>query len=156
MLMLQLSRIKGSKVTAQTTMKPWPSWKVFPIQEIIVQNWPSLRGWPNRSMESMAQPAAMPSDGLASRPIWVCKTGRILFETFHPQAAQVADFLIAVAEPVSRPQIIHDSQPSLVSTFPVSSGLMMQHAWLRCCLVTSSVDVQFGTGQAGSATDMSF
>lgn len=53
--------------------------------------------------------AAMPSDGLASRPIWVCKTGRILFETFHPQAAQVADFLIAVAEPVSRPQIIHDS-----------------------------------------------
>lgn len=29
----------------------------------------------------------MGHDALA-RPIWVCKTGRILFETFHPQAAQ--------------------------------------------------------------------
>lgn len=66
-------------------------------------------------------------DALASRPIWVCKTGRILFETFHPQAAQVADFLIAVAEPVSRPQIIHEYQiTSLSLTAAIANGISVE------------------------------
>jgi len=64
---------------------------------------------------------------LRSRPIWVCKTGRILFETFHPQAAQVADFLIAVAEPVSRPQIIHEYQiTSLSLTAAIANGISVE------------------------------
>mmetsp|Transcript_7857 Transcript_7857/g.18772 ORF Transcript_7857/g.18772 Transcript_7857/m.18772 type:complete len:694 (+) Transcript_7857:33-2114(+) len=51
----------------------------------------------------------------ARRPLWVCENGRIIFETFHPQAAQVADFLIAVSEPVSRPQIVHEYQITALS-----------------------------------------
>ena len=39
-------------------------------------------GWSPRHPKT-----SMGHDALA-RPIWVCKTGRILFETFHPQAAQ--------------------------------------------------------------------
>ena len=51
----------------------------------------------------------------ARRPLWVSENGRIIFETFHPQAAQVADFLIAVSEPVSRPQLMHEYQITALS-----------------------------------------
>ena len=37
-----------------------------------------------------------------SRPLWVCDDGRIILEAFSPIAEQAIDFLIAIAEPVSR------------------------------------------------------
>ena len=42
------------------------------------------------------------------RPLWVCPDGRIFLETFSPVYKQAYDFLIAVAEPVSRPECIHE------------------------------------------------
>ena len=44
----------------------------------------------------------------ANRPLWVCPDGRIFLETFSPVYKQAYDFLIAVAEPVSRPEVIHE------------------------------------------------
>lgn len=44
----------------------------------------------------------------ANRPLWVCPDGRIFLETFSPVYKQAYDFLIAVAEPVSRPECIHE------------------------------------------------
>lgn len=44
----------------------------------------------------------------ANRPLWVCPDGRIFLETFSPIYKQAYDFLIAVAEPVSRPECIHE------------------------------------------------
>ena len=44
----------------------------------------------------------------ANRPLWVCPDGRVFFETFSPVYKQAYDFLIAVAEPVSRPECIHE------------------------------------------------
>ena len=42
--------------------------------------------------------------------MWVLSDGRIFFETFSPIYKQAYDFLIAVAEPQSRPEMIHEYQ----------------------------------------------
>ncbi|CAK9110686.1 General transcription and DNA repair factor IIH helicase subunit XPB2 (TFIIH subunit XPB) (ERCC3 homolog 2) (RAD25 homolog 2) (AtXPB2) (XPB homolog 2) [Durusdinium trenchii] len=61
------------------------------------------------------------------RPLWVHESGRIYFESFHVQAAQVADFLIAIAEPVSRPQVIHEYQiTSLSLTAAIANGISVE------------------------------
>lgn len=44
----------------------------------------------------------------ANRPLWVCPDGRVFLETFSPVYKQAYDFLIAIAEPVSRPECIHE------------------------------------------------
>lgn len=46
--------------------------------------------------------------GLACRPLWVCPDGRIFLETFSPVYRQAYDFLIAIAEPVCRPECVHE------------------------------------------------
>lgn len=45
---------------------------------------------------------------LCCRPLWVCPDGRILLETFSPIYKQAYDFLIAIAEPQSRPEVVHE------------------------------------------------
>lgn len=42
------------------------------------------------------------------RPLWVCPDGRIYLETFSPIYKQAYDFLIAIAEPQSRPEFVHE------------------------------------------------
>ncbi|RZC85705.1 hypothetical protein C5167_026376 [Papaver somniferum] len=42
------------------------------------------------------------------RPIWACADGRIVLETFSPLYKQAYDFLIAIAEPVCRPEDMHE------------------------------------------------
>lgn len=44
----------------------------------------------------------------ACRPLWVCPDGRIFLETFSPVYRQAYDFLIAIAEPVCRPECVHE------------------------------------------------
>lgn len=44
----------------------------------------------------------------ASRPIWVCPNGRIFLEAFSPIYKQAYDFLVAISEPVSRPEFVHE------------------------------------------------
>ncbi len=43
-----------------------------------------------------------------SRPIWVTSTGRIFLEAFSPLYEQARDFLVAICEPKSRPEFIHE------------------------------------------------
>eukprot|EP00172_Hildenbrandia_rubra_P000949 Plantae.Rhodophyta-Hildenbrandia_rubra.ctg15417.p1 GENE.Plantae.Rhodophyta-Hildenbrandia_rubra.ctg15417~~Plantae.Rhodophyta-Hildenbrandia_rubra.ctg15417.p1 ORF type:complete len:855 (-),score=157.30 Plantae.Rhodophyta-Hildenbrandia_rubra.ctg15417:1125-3434(-) len=43
-----------------------------------------------------------------SRPVWVSGDGRIFLETFSPIYKQAYDFLVAIAEPVSRPELVHE------------------------------------------------
>ncbi|KAJ4454937.1 putative General transcription and DNA repair factor IIH helicase subunit XPB [Paratrimastix pyriformis] len=62
-----------------------------------------------------------------SRPVWVCPDGHIFLETFSPIYKQAYDFLISIAEPVSRPPLIHEyelNSESLMSA--ASSGLTPQ------------------------------
>lgn len=43
-----------------------------------------------------------------TRPVWVCPNGRIFLEAFSPIYKQAYDFLVAIAEPVSRPEFLHE------------------------------------------------
>lgn len=43
-----------------------------------------------------------------NRPLWVCSDGRIFLETFSALYKQAYDFLIAIAEPVCRPESMHE------------------------------------------------
>ncbi|XP_042455667.1 general transcription and DNA repair factor IIH helicase subunit XPB1-like isoform X1 [Zingiber officinale] len=43
-----------------------------------------------------------------NRPLWACADGRIILETFSPLYKQAYDFLIAIAEPVCRPESMHE------------------------------------------------
>jgi len=43
-----------------------------------------------------------------SRPCWVCPDGAIYLEAFHDLYSSAYDFLVAIAEPVARPEYIHE------------------------------------------------
>eukprot|EP00697_Spironema_sp_BW2_P016819 gnl/Spiro4/825_TR455_c0_g1_i1.p1 gnl/Spiro4/825_TR455_c0_g1~~gnl/Spiro4/825_TR455_c0_g1_i1.p1 ORF type:complete len:845 (+),score=299.24 gnl/Spiro4/825_TR455_c0_g1_i1:87-2621(+) len=58
------------------------------------------------------------------RPIWVCPNGIILLETVSPIYKQAYDFLIAIAEPISRPAFVHEYKLTPFSLYAaVSVGL---------------------------------
>eukprot|EP00166_Cyanidium_caldarium_P002597 ctg_2535.g446 len=60
----------------------------------------------------------------AQRPIWVLPNGRIFLETFSPVYRQASDFLVAISEPVSRPEHVHEYALSPYSLYAaVSVGL---------------------------------
>lgn len=42
------------------------------------------------------------------RPIWIAPDHRLFLESFSPIYKEATDFLIAIAEPVSRPSYIHE------------------------------------------------
>jgi DNA excision repair protein ERCC-3 len=43
----------------------------------------------------------------SKRPIWIIPDNKIVLEAFSPLYKQATDFLIAIAEPVSRPTFFH-------------------------------------------------
>ena len=61
----------------------------------------------------------------ASRPLWVTPDDlTIILEGFSPLSEQAQDFLVAVAEPVSRPSLIHEYKITIYSLYAaVSVGL---------------------------------
>uniref|UniRef100_A0A6G1SB41 General transcription and DNA repair factor IIH helicase/translocase subunit XPB n=1 Tax=Aceria tosichella TaxID=561515 RepID=A0A6G1SB41_9ACAR len=60
----------------------------------------------------------------AARPIWVSPDGHIFLETFSPVYKHAHDFLITIAEPVSRPEHIHEYKLTAYSLYAaVSVGL---------------------------------
>jgi len=60
----------------------------------------------------------------ANRPLWVTPDGRVFLETFSPIYKQAYDFLIAISEPVCRPECVHEYQLTPHSLYAaVSVGL---------------------------------
>ncbi|VDN60863.1 unnamed protein product [Dracunculus medinensis] len=60
----------------------------------------------------------------ASRPLWVAPDGHIFLESFSPVYKHAHDFLIAISEPVCRPEFIHEYQLTAYSLYAaVSVGL---------------------------------
>ncbi|XP_066929031.1 general transcription and DNA repair factor IIH helicase/translocase subunit XPB-like [Clytia hemisphaerica] len=60
----------------------------------------------------------------AARPLWVAPDGIIYLESFSPVYKHAHDFLIAIAEPVCRPQFIHEYKLTAYSLYAaVSVGL---------------------------------
>src|SRR5579859_5528396 len=62
------------------------------------------------------------------RPLWINpEDGRIILEGFSPLAEQAQDFLVAIAEPVSRPSHIHEYKLTTYSLYAaVSVGLQTE------------------------------
>lgn len=60
----------------------------------------------------------------SARPIWVAPDGHIFLETFSPVYKHAHDFLITIAEPVSRPEHVHEYKLTAYSLYAaVSVGL---------------------------------
>ncbi|XP_043190163.1 general transcription and DNA repair factor IIH helicase subunit XPB-like [Amphibalanus amphitrite] len=60
----------------------------------------------------------------ASRPLWVAPDGHIFLESFSPVYRHAHDFLIAISEPVCRPEHIHEYKLTAYSLYAaVSVGL---------------------------------
>lgn len=63
----------------------------------------------------------------ACRPLWVCPDGRVFLESFSKIYKQAYDFLIAIAEPVCRPKLVHEYILTAHSLYAaVSVGLETQ------------------------------
>lgn len=63
-------------------------------------------------------------EGSEGYPMWVNYDGLVILETFREASRQASDFLIAIAEPVSRPLKIHEFQITAYSLYAaVSVGL---------------------------------
>nr|CAG4635958.1 EOG090X01LU [Eubosmina coregoni] len=59
-----------------------------------------------------------------SRPLWVAPNGHIFLEAFSPVYKHAHDFLIAISEPVCRPELIHEYKLTSYSLYAaVSVGL---------------------------------
>ncbi|CAL8109362.1 unnamed protein product [Orchesella dallaii] len=62
-----------------------------------------------------------------SRPIWIAPNGHIFLEAFSPVYKHAHDFLIAIAEPVCRPEHIHEYKLTAYSLYAaVSVGLQTE------------------------------
>ncbi|KAI5184352.1 DNA excision repair protein ERCC-3 [Nematocida homosporus] len=57
----------------------------------------------------------------ANRPMWVSSDGVIILEMFSEQSRQAQDFLIAIAEPISRPANIHEYKITAYSLYAAAS-----------------------------------
>ena len=55
------------------------------------------------------------------RPIWVCPNGRVFLDTSSSIYKQAYDFLIAISDPVCRPQFIHEYQITAYSLYAAAS-----------------------------------
>ena len=63
-----------------------------------------------------------------NRPLWLDpETGTIILESFNPLARQAQDFLIAISEPVSRPQFCHEYKINDQSLLSASSVGLNAH-----------------------------
>jgi DNA excision repair protein ERCC-3 len=59
-----------------------------------------------------------------NRPLWIDGLGKITLESFHPLASRVQDFLITIAEPISRTTFLHEYRLTTHSLYAaVSVGL---------------------------------
>lgn len=66
-------------------------------------------------------------DDHSSRPLWVAPNGHIFLEAFSPVYRHAKDFLITIAEPVCRPEHIHEYKLTAYSLYAaVSVGLQTQ------------------------------
>ncbi|OAG29435.1 DNA excision repair protein ERCC-3 [Nematocida displodere] len=60
-------------------------------------------------------------EGASDRPMWVASDGIIILETFSVLSRQAQDFLIAIAEPISRPANVHEYKITAYSLYAAAS-----------------------------------
>ena len=55
-----------------------------------------------------------------SRPLWVAPNGHIFLETFSPVYKHAHDFLIAISEPVCRPEFVHEYRVNILLNLEIA------------------------------------
>ncbi|XP_064097215.1 general transcription and DNA repair factor IIH helicase subunit XPB-like [Macrobrachium nipponense] len=66
-------------------------------------------------------------DDYTSRPLWVAPNGHIFLESYSPVYQHAKDFLITIAEPVCRPEFIHEYKLTAYSLYAAVSVGMQTH-----------------------------
>ncbi|GIX63591.1 DNA repair helicase RAD25, putative [Babesia caballi] len=62
-----------------------------------------------------------------NRPVWVCPDGYLYLEQFTKVSRQAQDFLATIAEPVCRPEFVHEYQVTVFSLYTaISVGLRVE------------------------------
>ena len=67
-------------------------------------------------------------------PLWICQDGTIYLEAFSPLCKKATEFLIAIAEPVSRPNHIHMYRLTSTSLFAAASVELKKEDILKILL----------------------
>ncbi|GAW80069.1 DNA repair helicase RAD25 [Plasmodium gonderi] len=61
-----------------------------------------------------------------NKPLWICSDGFIYLEMFNICSKQASDFLITIAEPICRPELIHEFQVTIFSLYAaISVGITL-------------------------------
>jgi DNA excision repair protein ERCC-3 len=55
------------------------------------------------------------------RPLWIDGGGKLIVENFHWLAPRIQDFLITIAEPTSRPNLLHEYRLTIHSLYAAAS-----------------------------------
>ncbi|EAA15889.1 RepB-related [Plasmodium yoelii yoelii] len=67
-----------------------------------------------------------------NKPLWICSDGFIYLEMFNSCSKQASDFLITIAEPICRPEIIHEFQLTIFSLYAaISVGITLDELLLN-------------------------
>ena len=57
----------------------------------------------------------------AKRPLWITQNGTIFLEAYSPLCKEATEFLIAIAEPMSRPKYVHEYKLTSTSLYSAAS-----------------------------------
>jgi len=55
------------------------------------------------------------------RPLWVCPNRHVFLESWSPVYKQACDFMIAISDPVTRPQYVHEYVITQYSLYAAAS-----------------------------------
>nr|CAG4642321.1 EOG090X01LU [Evadne anonyx] len=91
-----------------------------------------------------------------SRPLWVAPNGHIFLESFSPVYKHAHDFLIAIAEPVCRPEMIHEYKLTPYSLYAAVSVGLQTHDIVEYLKRLSKCSVPDGIIQYIEACTLSY
>ncbi len=80
----------------------------------------------------------------ASRPLWVAPNGHIFLESFSPVYKHAHDFLIAISEPVCRPELIHEYKLTSYSLYAAVSVGLQTHDIVEYLKRLSKIEIPEG------------
>lgn len=91
-----------------------------------------------------------------SRPLWVAPNGHIFLESFSPVYKHAHDFLIAISEPVCRPEYIHEYKLTAYSLYAAVSVGLQTHDIIEYLKRLSKTSIPEGIIQFISICTLSY
>jgi DNA excision repair protein ERCC-3 len=82
-----------------------------------------------------------------SRPCWTCPDGTIYLEAFHDLYTKAYDFLVAISEPVARPEYIHEYKLTPYSLYAAVATNIDTESIVRVLNRFSKNDLPSGVAQ---------